>query len=215
MTMMNAHWLTVFTITFSALFTVLYWFYVLPIEKAKKAALATVIVGAIAFTAVIFNIVNKLSSFGGLLIIFMWLWPAALVLLNRNSLSNLDQKKLVGLQIFRLIGGLFLLEMARGYIPASFALPAGVGDLIVGLTAAFFVIFFKQIPRYGAIAVIVIGLADFASALFFGYTSSPGPFQLFGLGFDNQINLFPTGLIPLFLVPYAIAFHALSYINLR
>lgn len=215
MVVMDANWLTVFVITFSSLFVVLYWFYVLPFESAKKAALATVFVGSAAFTAVLFNIVNRLGYLGGLLIVFMWIWPAVLVLLNRDHLRNLDQKKLVGLQIFRLIGGLFIFEMARGHIPASFALPAGVGDIIVGLVAGFFVLFFREIPRYGVIAVIVLGLVDFMSAFFFGYTSSPGPFQLFGQGFDNQTNLFPTGMIPLFLVPYAIAFHALSYINLR
>jgi hypothetical protein len=50
-------------------------------------------------------------------------------------------------------------------------------------------------------------------AFFFGFTSMEGPAQLFAVGFENKLSLFPTGLIPLFLVPYAITFHVLSWIN--
>ena len=215
MVLMDADWVTVLTIVYCCLFVVLYWFYVLPFEKAKKAALITSFVGAISFTAVLYNLLGKLPIPPGLIIGFMWLWPTAIILTYKNHFRNLEQKKLVGLQIFRLIGGLFILEMVRGNIPDIFAFPAGVGDIIVGLSALYFLISYKQIPRYGVITVLILGLADFGSALFFGITSSLGPLQIFARGFDNQINLFPTGLIPLFLVPYAIAFHALSYINLE
>jgi hypothetical protein len=39
--------------------------------------------------------------------------------------------------------------------------------------------------------------------------------QLVAHGFENQVYLFPTGIIPLFLVPYAITYHMLSFINLK
>lgn len=121
----------------------------------------------------------------------------------------------MALQIFRLIGAVFILEMFRGNIPTSFALPAGIGDIIVGFFALFIVLRFKEIPNYALVLLIVIGLADFSSAFFFGFTSFPGPTQLFAFGFDNQTNLFPTGMIPFFLVPYAIVFHILSVINFK
>jgi hypothetical protein len=104
--------------------------------------------------------------------------------------------------------------MTRGNIPASFALPAGIGDIVVGVTAFILVVGFREIPRWGVLLVITIGALDFLSAFFFGFTSFEGPAQLFADGFDNQTNLFPTGLIPIFLVPYAISFHVLSWINL-
>jgi hypothetical protein len=58
-------------------------------------------------------------------------------------------------------------------------------------------------------------VADFISAFFFGYFSSDGPAQLFFPEIANNTLLYPTGLIPLFLVPYAIFFHTLSWLTLR
>ena len=71
----------------------------------------------------------------------------------------------------------------------------------------------ERIPRAGIILVIGLGVADFLSAFFFGVTSSRGPFQLFYPSVTNNLNLFPTGMILLFLVPYAIFFHMLSMLN--
>jgi hypothetical protein len=104
--------------------------------------------------------------------------------------------------------------MARGHIAPSFAWPAGIGDIIVGAVAAYLVIAYTNIPRWGVISVLVLGVVDFLSAFFFGFTSLPGPAQLFAIGFENNVNLFPTGLIPFFLVPYAIVFHTLSFAQL-
>jgi hypothetical protein len=105
--------------------------------------------------------------------------------------------------------------MSRGHIPASFALPAGIGDLVVGIFALALVLSYKDIPQWGVLSVLVLGILDFLSAFFFGFTSFEGPAQLFAEGFDNQANLFPTGIIPIYLVPYAISFHALSLSNLK
>ena len=49
---------------------------------------------------------------------------------------------------------------------------------------------------------------------FYGFTSSEGsPSQLFFPGVTDRLILFPTGMIPLFLVPYAIFIHVLSLLN--
>ena len=42
-----------------------------------------------------------------------------------------------------------------------------------------------------------------------------GPQQLFFPEVANRTLWFPTGIIPLFLVPYAIAIHTLSWLQLR
>lgn len=215
MTVMNASWITVLGISLTLFFTVLYWFYILPVNQARKAALVTVLSGAVALTFVLFNGVSRLSPFGGIVILLAWSIPAFWVWFNRNKFKGLDQRKLVALQILRVIGFFFIIEMYRGSIPGSFAWPAGLGDVLVGLIALFLVLAYDKIPRSGVIVVTVLGLIDFASAFFFGFTSLPGPAQLFALGFDNQVNSFPTGMIPLFLVPYAIVNHILSIINLK
>ena len=71
----------------------------------------------------------------------------------------------------------------------------------------------ERIPKAGIFLVIGLGVGDFLSAFFFGFTSSEGPFQLFYPAVTNNVRLFPTGMIPLFLVPYAIFFHTLSMLN--
>ena len=212
---MQAHWTTVLIIVFALLITPFYWFLVLPKRKAVMMAWITAIIAALMTTVNLFNIEDKLGRFGGLLILSMWVIPSLIIWINRDWFKGLDQRPIVGLQIFRLIGGVFIIEMFRGNIPGSFAWPAGVGDIIVGLFALFVFLAYKTIPKKALVILIALGLLDFVSAFFFGFTSAEGPAQLFAKGFDNQLTLFPTGLIPLYLVPYAIAFHIISLINLK
>ncbi|MEM7269908.1 MAG: hypothetical protein AAF401_11725, partial [Pseudomonadota bacterium] len=65
------------------------------------------------------------------------------------------------------------------------------------------------------IALIIVGFLDFASAFFFGFTSSDTPVQLFSHDAPNQVLNYPLGLIPMFLVPYAVVAHLLSLAQLR
>ncbi len=131
----------------------------------------------------------------------------------------LSQHWLIGVQLWRVIGGVFLIEMSRKNIPGIFAYPAGVGDLLVaGLAAAVLARYRNQpvIPRASLLVVNGFGIADFLSAFFFGFTSSPGPQQLFLPSVVNNSLLFPTGLIPLYLVPCRrFILHALSLLELR
>ncbi|MDP8960575.1 MAG: MFS transporter, partial [Actinomycetota bacterium] len=39
------------------------------------------------------------------------------------------------MQLYRVIGAMFLVAFAQDRLPAEFALPAGIGDVAVGLTA--------------------------------------------------------------------------------
>jgi hypothetical protein len=85
----------------------------------------------------------------------------------------------------------------------------------VGLVAVSLVLGYKKIPKQGLILLITIGVLDFLSSFFFGFTSLLGLVRLSANGFENQVSLFPAGIIPLFLVPYAITYHMLSFINLK
>src|SRR5262245_902880 len=51
----------------------------------------------------------------------------------RRLLSN--QRNLILLNLWRLVGVVFLMLMANGQMPALWALPAGVGDVVVGVAA--------------------------------------------------------------------------------
>ncbi|MEM8776442.1 MAG: hypothetical protein AAGF53_15510 [Pseudomonadota bacterium] len=143
---------------------------------------------------------------------------ASVAYLARNWIlgNGVSQHILIGLQLFRPVGGVFVLEDYRGTLPTVFAQPAGWGDVMAGIIAAFVLAKFwnTKIPRNWVIFVAVFGLADFASALFFGVTSSDTPFQLFSHDAPNRVREYPLGLIPLFLVPYAVVAHILSLTQL-
>jgi hypothetical protein len=70
-----------------------------------------------------------------------------------------------------------------------------------------------SIPPGAVFLVIALGVLDFLSAFFVGFTSSETPLQLFHPDVPNNVVVFPTGVIPLFLVPCAIFFHALSALD--
>jgi hypothetical protein len=131
--------------------------------------------------------------------------------------KGLSQRMLIGLQLVRPIGMVFVLEHLRGNLPAVFAYPAGFGDLLVGLLALAVLIRYRNqaIPNGAVILVLTVGIADFVSAFFFGFTSAATPFQLFAFDQPNQVALYPTGLIPVFLVPYALIFHILSLTEMQ
>jgi hypothetical protein len=137
----------------------------------------------------------------------------------RNFLvgPNVSQHLLIGLQIIRPIGMVFVLETSLGNLPGVFSYPAGFGDLAVGLTALYVVFRYRgsSVPPSAVRLVAALGLIDFASAFFFGFTSSATPVQLFAFDNPNTVIEYPTGLIPLFLVPYAVAAHTWSLVQLR
>ncbi len=131
--------------------------------------------------------------------------------------KGLSQHMLIGLQLIRPIGLVFVLEHWRGNLPGVFAHPAGWGDLLVGIIAlAVFIRYRNQEIPNGAVKLLfTVGITDFVSAFFFGFTSSATPFQQFAFDQPNQVLLYPTGLIPLFLVPYAVIFHILSITEMQ
>ncbi len=212
---MQAHWASILTITFTLIILPFFWVVILPPSKALKMGWLTATLAAPLATVVLFNIPSTLDPWGNLLLVMLWIIPALLTWKYRHYFSGLEQRNIISLQLFRFAGATFLIEMARGNIPASFALLAGIGDIMVGLLAVYLVLGYKEPPRWGVIALITAGLIDFVVAFFFGITSFEGPMQLFAHGFENKTMLFPIGLIPLIVVPYAITYHIISLINLN
>lgn len=119
------------------------------------------------------------------------------------------QSALVGLQIWRIEGLAFLVLMALGQLPALFAIPAGLGDLAIGLTAPLMA---RNLHRRRlAIGWNLFGLADLVVAVALGATASPGAAQLFlTTPSAEAMTAFPMALIPTFLVPLSIGLHLVS-----
>ena len=121
---------------------------------------------------------------------------------------------LVALQLYRVLGSVFLAAGLHGALPGVFALPAGIGDVLTGLfavPAAIAVATGAAQGRKAAIIWNIFGLVDFAVAITLGMITSPGPFQLIvpnvpGIG----AGAYPNVLTPAFVVPSSILLHALS-----
>jgi len=138
----------------------------------------------------------------------------------RRALAQIPLHWLVGVQGYRVVGGLFLVAYAQGDVPAEFALPAGIGDVLVGIAAPFVA---RRLARAGtdrarplALAWCAFGLADLAVAISCGFLSAPSTVQQLALGDPNvAITSYPLVLIPAFAVPASIVLHVYVIARLR
>jgi hypothetical protein len=147
---------------------------------------------------------------------------APLLLLSKRVGQVLDAMPatwLVALQLYRVVGSIFLAAGLRGVLPGVFALPAGIGDVLTGLfavPAAIAMATGTAQGRRAAIAWNIFGLADFAVAITLGMITSPGPFQLIVPNVPSiGAGAYPNVLTPAFVVPSSILLHALSLRQLR
>ena len=224
-TIMDAHPATVIIVMSAMLVTPFYVFctYVFSGASPRKGAIigaGFLVWGAVMSWVCLADIARNAGPLGSLVVPACWAAPSLVLVVWRDWFLEqpLSQRWLIGLQLWRAIGAVFLIEMLGNNIPGIFAYPAGIGDVAVAIAAAAVLWIYRQrdsIPRNAILLIIVLGVADFSSAFFFGFTSSEGPQQLFFPEIENNSLLFPTGLIPLFLVPYAIFFHCLSLLSLK
>ncbi len=146
-----------------------------------------------------------------------------LVLLRSKTMAKLLDATpaywLVGLQTYRIFGGIFLVNWVHGTAAGAFAWPAGIGDMLTGimaLPAAYLLATGAARGRSAAMAWNIFGLLDFAIAITMGVLSNPGPFQIFGLDIPASLaGTYPIVLIPAFAVPTSILLHGLSIRQLR
>jgi hypothetical protein len=108
---------------------------------------------------------------------------------------------------------------AGGHLPGLFALPAGLGDSLVGIFAPFVAAAYARSPQSASRRVKLwnlLGIADLVIAVTLGFITSPSPFQL--AAFDHPstlIGMYPLVLIPVFAVPLSILLHLASLQKLR
>lgn len=137
----------------------------------------------------------------------------------RRAVEAIPQQWLVGIQLYRVEGVIFLILYAMGKLPAAFAIPAGIGDVLVGLAApsvALAVI--RKSPNAGRLLRRwnLLGLADLAVALTTGFLTSPSPLQLLARNHPNElVTQYPLVIVPVFLVPIAILLHMASLHKLK
>jgi hypothetical protein len=107
----------------------------------------------------------------------------------------------------RVVGVLFLILMAQGHLPAAFALPAGLGDIAIGVAAPFVA---RRLAhgtgRTGAVRFNVLGILDLIVAGIVGFLLLPS---------TAPLTLLPLALVPTAAVPVALALHIVSLRRLR
>jgi hypothetical protein len=129
----------------------------------------------------------------------------------RQLLFKADLRCLIGIQLWRVAGAEFLIYYAYNQLPASFAFPAGVGDVLVGLTAPFVAMVAASgtpAARRIVIGWCIAGIADLVVAVTMGVLNAPGQFGLLAGAVTTAPMLeLPLSLIPAFFVPLSILLH--------
>lgn len=137
----------------------------------------------------------------------------------RAVLAAVPTSALVGIQLYRLIGAVFLVLLAQGIVPAHFALPAGWGDVAVGLSAPLVgYALARRVRRARALGTAwnAFGLVDLAVAVGTG-TGVLVPLLAPELGRvppSGVMGVFPMILVPAFAVPVSVLLHLLALARL-
>jgi hypothetical protein len=127
---------------------------------------------------------------------------------------------MIAVHVWRIGGVWFISLYYVGVLPAEFAFPSGIGDLVVGIAAlpvAYFLFLQKPFSRKIAIVWNYIGAADLLLAVSLGILAYPEPFPplIDGQVLTTSVStgalaLYPLALIPLFAVPLSLLLHAFS-----
>jgi len=138
----------------------------------------------------------------------------ALCLAVSPSLRGLRsrQASLIRLHLWRFEGIVFLILMAEGRVPALWALPAGIGDILVAATAPWIARNLETLQgRRRAITWNLLGIVDLVVAVALGVMTNPGGAQVFmTVPTSEMLTRFPLALVPTFLVPLAFTLHVIS-----
>ncbi len=121
----------------------------------------------------------------------------------RTILDKIPQHQLIGFQGLRTVGFIFLVFTDMGFVSPTFGVPAGIGDVIVGvfaLYAAYTLLRGRPGGRSIAIAANVIGLLDASMALVLGLFVVPA--ESFAPHIVTSIMFVPSYVVAIFLIAH-------------
>lgn len=134
----------------------------------------------------------------------------------RSFVLSLDLRLTAGMQAWRFAGLGFLFLYAYKVLPGLFALPAGLGDMAVGLAAPWMMLGLARNPRYAASPAFVrwnwLGILDLVVALGLGASmamAAPGTIS------TAPMATLPLLLVPVFLVPVFLMLHTAALMQGR
>jgi putative flippase GtrA len=126
---------------------------------------------------------------------------------SKQTQYNNTTSVLIAVQTWRLIGFAFLWGVSMGILHPAFGIPAGVGDILLGVTAIPFAYFLKKgftWSKYAVLVWTVLGIADLFMAVSLGTITSM-----------STMSKFPWVLIPTVGVPLALILHGITLYRLR
>src|SRR5215204_3853200 len=134
---------------------------------------------------------------------------------SKQTQYNNNKKKttslLVAVHAWRILGIAFLWGVSQGILHPAFGIPAGVGDILIGVTAIPFAYFLMKgfsWSKYALVVWNVLGIADLVMAVSLGLITSSG----FGI---STMTTFPWVLVPTVGVPLALMLHGITLYHLR
>ena len=151
-----------------------------------------------------------------ILIGILLIWRSETV---KSIVDAVPQEWLVGVQLYRALGVIFLILYAAGRLPGLFAWPAGVGDIAIGLLAPVVGYAYARSPREAAGLVRawnIFGILDLVVALTTGFMTAPSLLQPMEVQPNSELmSVLPMVLIPVYLVPLSIVLHVASLAKLH
>ncbi len=137
----------------------------------------------------------------------------------REFVLSLDLRLIAGMQAWRWAGLGFLSLYAHNVLPAMFALPAGLGDMAIGVTAPWMILGLVRQPAFAASATFirwnVLGILDLVVALSIGTLSATLTTGARGEISTAPMATLPLLLIPAFLVPLFFMLHTAALMQSR
>jgi len=130
---------------------------------------------------------------------------------SKQMQYNRTTSLLIAAQTWRLVGIAFIWGMTQGLLDPAMAIPAGVGDILVGVTAIPFAFFCWKgygWSKYALVVWNVLGIADLVNAVSLGLITSPH----FGV---STMTTFPWILIPTIAIPATLTLHLITLYRLR
>jgi hypothetical protein len=118
----------------------------------------------------------------------------------RTFVLSLDLRLVAAIQAWRWGGLGFLALYAHKVLPGVFALPAGLGDMAIGLAAPWMVLALVRQPDFAAHAAFIrwniLGILDLVIAVSIAAVTAT-----FATGAPGEVSTAPMATLPLLLVP--------------
>lgn len=134
----------------------------------------------------------------------------------RHFARSVNPVTITALQSYRVIGVAMLVLYSWHRLPALFALPAGWGDIFIGITAPLAALALASGSRSGKVTFIlwnVLGILDLVDALVLGIVI---PVGLLPTAIDTSaMSLFGMSLITVYLVPISLLLHFIGLSQVR